>query len=82
MCSKVECDGSDGGVFPILVCRVALGKPCLVNRRMLGEAFAHDSVIAYDKFKKHEKSMDIFYSEFVVSDNTRIYPQVCFSLWF
>ncbi len=45
---------------------------------MHGEAFAHDSVIAYDKLKKHEKKMDIFYSEFVVSDNTRIYPQVSF----
>ena len=83
ICNKNECNGCENGYFPILVCRVALGDPFITDRRMHGESLGgNDSVIAYDKFKKHPKRMDIFFSEFVISDKYRIYPQVFYFLFF
>jgi hypothetical protein len=76
-CDKNECEGCEGGFFPILVCRVALGKPLVTDHKMHGETIkGHDSVVAYDRMKQHDRQLaGLFFSEFVVSEITRIYPQ-------
>jgi hypothetical protein len=52
-----------------------LGEFHVATGKMHGQGFPHDSVIAYDKFKSHAKTLDTFYTEFVVPDNNRIYAQ-------